>query len=218
MGQCTQCSLLFTNRTGSPDSSLPACASEEPGSRNIPPSPSVPPRLVPEVQPCEEDGVTSLHATGMHFRDDRSPLRSPTDPSGAGGKPVTFPFHNASGKPLSSPSDAPPGEQRQPKPLHFHPLGTQTAAGKRQNCSFLPMCWQGPWAARGQGVPHSQGWLRGSSPERCIPDTGHIAFSAWPARSQQQVGVPCARKVAEEPPCLLRGPGPQQCLEGGPTG
>lgn len=38
--------------------------------------------------------MTLLNATGMHFRDDYAFLRNPTDPS-RGGKPTTFPFHNA---------------------------------------------------------------------------------------------------------------------------
>lgn len=130
----------------------------------------------------------------MHFRDDHSLLRNPTDPSGGGGggKPVTFPFHNAIGKPLSSPSGASPGEQRRLEQPCFHPLGTQTAAQRRQSFSFLPVRQQGLRAARGQGVPCSQRWLRPLSPEGCTPNIGHAPFGVQPARSQQRVGDACA--------------------------
>lgn len=101
--------------------------------------------------------MTSLHATGMHFRDDHSLLRNPTDPQrGAGGggrKPITFPFHNASGKPLSSPSGAAPGEQRRLGQPCFHPVGTQTAAGRRQRLFSCPCVGRDCRQLKGRGCP-----------------------------------------------------------------
>lgn len=96
------------------------------------------------------------------------------------------------------------------------PTCTQTAAGRRQRLSFLPMRWQGLWAVQGQGVPCSQRQLRDLPPEGCIPNTGHAAFSSCPASSQQRMGAPCARKVAGDPPACRGDQDPSSAWRGVP--